>query len=234
MNQNILNDLIDNRNKELWHAITDRFKVTLVASPNNEYSVYLEDETATFYIPKNICIDSFTHEILHVYLRLKEVSVGSPLVLMVTGDKLIKIMSVPLVEHIGNCLCHIKMLPKYLELGFDRRKFLYDYDTHKCTDAEINLIKSNLGNRVYNSKIVDLFIGKYIAIKSDPNTSFDYSSALNCLKQIDAELFGVLENFYNDWLELDIEVYDLFHNYRDVVSKFYDELNQWASDKTLV
>jgi hypothetical protein len=127
------------------------------------------------------------------------------------------------------------MLPIYLELGFRREKFLHDYDIHKCKEGDINTIKFLFKSGAsYRALAVNDFIGKYIAIKADPNISFDYSSALSSLKDIDYRLFTVLENFHNDWSKIDVEQYDLFHNYRDVVFGFYNELNIWASDKQFI
>ena len=69
--------------------------------------------------PKNrICADSFTHELLHIYLRSKGVFIGARLKRKLQSSKTLSIIySEPLLEHLGNCLDHIKMLPIYLELG---------------------------------------------------------------------------------------------------------------------
>jgi hypothetical protein len=236
MEQNILSQLIDSRNRNLWDDISAKYTVQLTASTNNEYSCYTQNQTAIIYVPKRLCVDSFTHELLHIYLRMKDIYITSALIrLIASNERVKKISSSELIEHIGNCLCHIKMLPVYIGLGFDKQHFLEDFYTHKCSDAELASIKNNFKTLwMYNSKAIDLFIGKFIAMKADPNSSNDYSSYLNELMKIDKELYVVLDNLYNDWLTIDIEKEDIMHNYCDVAMKFYQELNAWATDKTLI
>ena len=124
---------------------------------------------------------------LHVYLSMNEVHSVGALKLRILGDSFFSaILSNDLIEHISNCLEHVKMLPIYLEMGFDREKFLLDYDIFKCDNEELKnfeLYYSN--NGLINKDAVDPFIGKLVAIIADPNVTFDYSNQLkrlqNCL-----------------------------------------------------
>ena len=69
--------LIDNRNQELWNEIVSKYQVDLQASFNSEYACKSKSNSVTFFVPlNNYCPDSFTHELLHVYIRLKEVYIG--------------------------------------------------------------------------------------------------------------------------------------------------------------
>jgi len=234
--QHLLSNFLDSRNRDIWQTVSSKYNITLKLSPNAEYSIYTQNKDATIFVTNDCCVESFTHELLHLYLDVKEVFVGPCLNFSRYGKpKLSLILSNNLVEHIGNCLNHIKMLPMYLELGFLREKFLYDYDFHKCSEEDIALIKLLFKSGTsYRAIAVDNLIGKYIAIKADPNNSFDYSFALSSLEELDNRLFAVLENFHKDWATLDVDKYDLFHNYRNIVSKFYDELDAWAKDKQFI
>lgn len=234
--QHLLPNFIDLRNSDLWQTVSSVYQIQLKPSLNGEYSIYTQNKNATIFVTNDCSIESFTHELLHLYLDVKEVLVGPCLNLSRLGNpKLLQILSEQLVEHLGNCLNHIKMLPLYLERGFPREKFILDYDQPKCSENDINLSKLLLRSGAsYRAIAIDNIIGKFMAIKADPNTSFDYSDALLSLEEIDSPLFIVLNNFYDDWLRLNIEKYDLFHNYRTIVNSFYDQLNAWASDKQFI
>lgn len=229
--------LIDDRNRILWNEIISKYQVAVHQSQNSEYSCYSKSNAATFFVPiDNLCRDSFTHELLHIYIRLKEVYIGSNLILRVSGSKVLqKIFNERLLEHIGNCLDHMKMLPIYLEMGFDRSKFLLDYHTHKCTDKEIGDIKRfyKIGNR-YNAQAVEIFIAKFFAIKADPNLSFDYNNCLLKLKKIDERLHVILNEFISSWEIYDLNKNDVFYNYRDLVDNLYDGLISWMRNKEFI
>ena len=65
---------------------------------------------------------------LHVHPKLNDFYVGAGLKNTITGSNILKaIFNEPRLDHIGDSLDHIKRLPLYLELGFDREKFLLDY-----------------------------------------------------------------------------------------------------------
>jgi hypothetical protein len=73
-----LKQLIDERNQTLWDTLNAHFHLDFKPSVNNEYRVYSINDQATFYVPENdLCADSFTHELLHIYLRYKKVFIGA-------------------------------------------------------------------------------------------------------------------------------------------------------------
>ena len=66
--------LIDKRNETLWNEIVSKCQFDVQASANAEYACYSKSDAVIFFVPlNNYCPDSFTHELLHVYIRLKEV-----------------------------------------------------------------------------------------------------------------------------------------------------------------
>ncbi len=224
---------IDNRNRDLWSAVTAIYNVELQPSANDEYLVFTEGKNAIIYVAKDKCIDSVTHELLHIYLQIKHIYIGSTLLMSAYGhDKILKFFVPRLIEHIGNCLCHIKMLPKYLELGFDRQKFIHDYHIKKCTIEEVNFIRENFNSHIiYNSSAVENYIKNYIAIKADPNPHFDYTSILPVLRKTDTELFSILEVLCTEWLNIDVETSP---NYRNITDDFLEGLSLWAANKTFL
>ena len=222
-----LNFLVNSRNQFLWDEIKNYYNIKFEKSINNEYAVFQQSKNVTFYIDENnLCPDSFTHEMLHVYLSLNEIHINGALKLRLLGDDFFSsILSPNLVEHIGNCLEHIKMLPLYLEMGFEREKFILDYYIFKCEDNELENFELYYSN---NSIINKNAIGRIVAILADPNISFDYSSQLKRLQKVDTKLFLVITNFFKNWKDLKIRDRALLDDdYTDIMNLFINELNEW-------
>jgi hypothetical protein len=225
--------LIDFRNENLWKSLNKNYNIKIEDSPNEEYSCYSENNDITFYIVnKNLCKDSFTHEMLHAYLRMNDCFIGAGLKNTIWQSKILTaIMSNNLLEHIGNCLDHVKMLPKYLDMGFERKKFILDYDTRKCSSEELTLLKQNYrqGKKV-NPNAVDLYIGKLIGILVDPNDSFDYTKELKNLEKLDPLLYAINTRMINFWSEIKIENRQVIDDdYHSVLFEYYDNLKKWIS-----
>jgi len=223
--------LVDSRNQFLWNEINNNYNTKFKSSKNNEYAVFQQSKNVTFFVDENnLCTDSFTHEMLHVYLSLNKIHISGALKLRLLADDFFSsILSPNLVDHIGNCLEHTKMLPLYLELGFDREKFILDYDVFKCEEIELKNFELYYSNQtVINKNAIDPFIGRIVAILADPNVSFDYSIQLKRLQKVDTKLFQVITNLFKNWSELKIKDRTLLDNdYTDVVNLFIDELNVW-------
>ena len=115
------------------------------------------------------------------------------------------------------------------EMGFDREKFLLDYDIFKCDNEELKnfeLYYSN--NGLINKDAVDPFIGKLVAIIADPNVTFDYSNQLKRLQNVDLKLFQVITNLFKNWNDLKIKDRTLLdNNYIDVMNLFMNDLKEW-------
>ena len=230
--------LIDNRNEELWNDLnkTHSISIDLMDYPN--YACDSENNNSRIIVPKNdIDIDSFTHELLHVLIRQKELFFGSGFGMLVSENEILsQILSEQLIEHFSNCIDHIKMLPIYLELGFDKKKFITDYDANKCTKSEIQQLKDNFKVRgSYYGEAVDFYIGKYIAIKADPKQHINYPKSLAELKSLDSNLFGILEKCIEDWKKMPLEKENIWDNdYHSISFELYQNLEDWTNGKTFI
>lgn len=226
-----MNQLIDNRNKLLWIEMQNKFKISIQNSTNFSYHSYAEKDNITIFVnPNDLSPDSFTHELLHIHLRSKECFLtGSMKNLIASNFTLSKILSDALIEHISNCLEHIKMLPIYLKMGFDRTKFIEDYNLYKATSNEIEHFETLYRNNAeINLSLVDPYIGRIFSILADPNEDFNYEADLIRLKKIDAELYKIIQKMFEHWKEIKLEdrqIYD--DDYRVVTYNFYEDLEQW-------
>lgn len=229
--------LLDERNTPLWIELKSHYNIRFEFSTNNEYACFSKDNDAVFHIVKsNPCKDSFTHEMLHVYLRRKGCFIGAGLKMTIAQSRILtSIFSFALLEHIGNCLDHVKMLPLYLELGFTREKFLLDYHLNKCTPEDLISIKKNYkSGRVFNPIAVDNFIGKYFAMAADPNPALEYSQQMKALSKIDPLLYQILKQTWENWkaVKLTFDA-DEIMDYHPILSEFYENLKKWISKNSV-
>jgi hypothetical protein len=225
--------LIDERNLELWKVLSKSYNIKIIPTNNKTYECHSQNGDIQFLIDKNnYCRDSFTHEMLHVYLRMNGLLIGAGLKRKISGSRILSsIMSLSLLEHIGNCLDHVKMLPIYIKMGFDNEKFLSDFHVNKCTTGEIQQLKKRyrIKNKV-SKKAVDLYVGKLVGILGDPNSNFDYSAQLQSLEKIDTLLFEVINRLFEDWSKIKIEDRSVLDdNYNIVLSTYYDGMKEWLS-----
>jgi hypothetical protein len=235
--------LIDNRNVDLWNALTKEFEIDIVREKRETCSVYTKNNKATISIPlAGVSCASFTHELLHIYMKKKEVFIGGGLKHYVMGnDVLSKFISGELTEHIGNCLEHIKMLPEFLRMGFDRKDFISDYSTNKLTDDDLKTLKKYFKTKrlfqqqEYNAIAVDFYIGKYFAATACPNLAYNYHKGLNELAGIDTDLYAVLDKFMADWDRFDYNDTDpITGGYHHILSGFVNNLTEWAKERGIV
>ena len=234
--------LIDNRNTDLWNILSNLREIKIQREKRNTYYAFSKDYKTTIYVPLGDNDPaSFTHELLHVFLRTKDIYIGAGLKGSIKESQVLsKIFSDELIEHIGNCLDHIKMFPDYLKLGYEPEKFISDYSENKLTDKEIAKIKKHfmynglLKKNLYNASAIDLYIGKYFAAVSCPNKTFDYSSQLSDLEKIDPDLYRVLDDFIIAWKSFDINDKDpITGGYHTLLFDFICNLENWAISKTI-
>jgi len=234
----IIDELLDYRNKHLWENLINVCDINIDVGDYNNYGVFSKGETHLIYIPKNqLCISSFTHELLHIYLETKSIRIGNLMLIYIKEKKLAKIvLTEGLLEHIGNCLAHIKMLPIFEQMGFDKSEFLSDYNVNKLEAKEIKDLKGNFkkktwyGRTYYDKTNIDLYIGKFFAANACPNSNYNYTDGLSELKLINSGLYGILNEFLFKWINFDIKKIDdaiQFADYSLMQFEFVDSLENW-------
>ncbi|HET8885777.1 MAG TPA: hypothetical protein VFM70_05420 [Salinimicrobium sp.] len=231
--QNKYLKLIDNRNSDLWNDMLSKFKIHLEKSPEPSYITSYEDDVITIKINEgNINPAPFTHELLHIYLKSKNIWIARDIIEKIEkNNKLFFIFSDSLKSHIGNCLEHQKMLPLYLDRGFDNKLFVGDFALKIMKDDKFSKLKKEYAKkRVVNREAVDVFIGKFFSMKVSNNNRFSYDKYFNGLAKIDGQLFEVLNTFWEEWLEFNIDSDD----YKKILDPFINNLNSWAKEKTII
>lgn len=235
-----LDNLLDYKNKILWLKLKEQCTINVEYHLHSWYSVYSQNDTHTVYIPQGVALDSaaFAHELLHIQISNEEMELPSGIRYLIWGRPSIAMyFTDDLIEHIINCFNHIKMLPEFLKLGYRPDEFISDYMENKFTDFEAYKIVSNFYNKAtstYKSTAIDYYIGKYIAVKACPNTSFNYKKNLQSLSDLDSNLFAILEKFHNAWTAYDKATASIIVNPHSIASDFVDNMEKWSTGKVIL
>jgi hypothetical protein len=230
-----LDKLIDSRNKELWEELNKEYTFILEESPETNYMSLVEEKTAIIRIYKHdLSPGAFTHELLHVYLKSKKVLIQNDLLKAVKeSEELASLFSFELIEHIGNCLEHFIMRPIFLKLGFSEKDFLGDFNDVKMTEPIFDAIKSRYRiNGVYDREAVDVFIGKFFAMKGCNNKAFKYFKYYMSMQKLDKKMYKLLYDFWSDWETFDF--LDIKDSYDGILEYFLNDLKEWLSTRTLI
>lgn len=234
-----ISTLLDSKNQMLFSRLQANVKIDVEYHTNKWYATYSQNDEHIIYVPMLITPDpaAFTHELLHIDLNLKEMEIPAGIRLLIYGKPSISMcFTDDLVEHIINCFNHIKMLPVFLQLGYNRSEFISDYHDNKLTDQEVTIIATNYRSSAtgkYNSEAIDFYIGKYVAVKACPNTSFNYLKNLKALENIDPALFWLLEQFFASWNAYDKTTAPIYITPRSIIFDFVDNLDKWSTGKTI-
>lgn len=234
---------LDGSNIGLWQTMSQSFHINIDYCSEDYYGNYYRNNDCTIYVPKNGIPNtaSFTHELLHLLLPSHKIYIGGAVECKLREIfPLNTIFDKDLYDHISNCLGHVKMLPRYLKMGYPIEEFLSDYHEKKLTKNGLFglslLCKKNCLNRKYNRMAYNAYIGKFFAAKADINPDNHYDELLNGLKKIDSKLFLALETFWNGWVDYDIEkkreVWE--DDYHVLVDVLTDDLINWCKHKEFV
>jgi len=232
---NYTDKLINSQNKELWENIDKDFQITLTKSHEPNYLINFKNDKITIYVDEHdLRPSSFTHELLHIEMKRNEKNIGKHLDLLIQeNDQLHYLFSLPLRDHIGNCLEHVKMLPKFLELGFSNSEFISDFVTKKMTNTEWSNIKSAyLNNKIFDKQAVDFLIGKFFGMKACNNKKHNYSKYYSGIAKLDRKLSKAINEFWNDWLTFNPS--DQSDDYSEMIELFIADLNDWQNGKTII
>lgn len=231
-----LKSLTDKVNIALWNEMDSSYSITLKESPEPNHIVnFRNDGEIILYINEdNLTTASFTHELLHIYLRHQGVNIVAELNDKIAkSEKLNYIFSHDLRDHIGNCLEHIKMLFIFIKYGYKNSDFIDDFYEPKMTDITLyNFSSVFKESGIYDRDAIDCYIGKFFGMKACNNKAFNYTKYYKALKELDLGLYNVLLRFSNSWVDYDVEKYD--REYLIYLQNFIDELEDWTKNKMII
>lgn len=227
---------IDDKTTELFNDLKTDFDITFEVKDIDYCEVFQKSNTATiYYNPKIVSSASIAHELLHIWLKRYNYSIGNHIFLCTQNDKkLNKFLNKFLCDYMGNCCDHFKMYPKYLEMGYSPKEFLKNGLELKTSITDIKKIKLKfLG--FYKSQSVNLFIGYLFSILADHIKKNDYSEHHKNLIEKDSKLYSIVYDFWNKWEVFDIDSIDpIYNSDLELTDSFIDGLSDWAKNKTFI
>lgn len=232
-----LDKIIDHRNQEFWKQLTEYFDIELIRHEKPYAELFSKERSAQIFLNEDVDISSFTHELLHLWTEQQEIYVQSTFRSFIQShEKLSKIFCNDLIVHFGNVCEHVKMYPIFVSMGFEADGFLHDNNVHKCKASDLKVLEKRYKFLwTYQTKAVDIFIGKFFAVHADHNDQLDYTNCKNRLNKLDSKLYGILSNFWNNWLNYDLtKEDDIYVSYIELLSNFQDELENWVARKILI
>jgi hypothetical protein len=227
-----LRKLINSQNKHIWYQCKKKFKIDVRYNIEDEYSVHILPNKATIRVQiGNYCPASFTHELLHLYLRYKGLNLSHWI--SKNFSSINHTYPRALIDHITNCLDHAKMLPIYLDLGFEKRLFLKDYFELKCSDTEIRLISVYINSPLNWHFATEHFIKSFFAMKACPNEdlTLEHNQYLYQLKSLEGTLYNILDSFWNKWLLLNIDQNNNEERCLALSMNFIEDIKSWSRNK---
>jgi hypothetical protein len=221
-----IHQFIVHRNKSLWHKINGILPVTLEEhSASHFYHRFLEESVVLHVPERNGTTELFTHELLHIDLIMRGVTITDFLRDRFMQEPLLRwTLNENLFQQIGEHLEHVKMFPEYLRMGYQKDLFSENYYVHCCSPMSVQIIRSGMMKKVPSPASIDLFIHKFFAIQANQNPHFDYREHLDFLKSICPGLYAILEEFWHSW-----EGYEIGkQNFKEFTTRFVHQLGMWA------
>ena len=163
---------LDKRNEDLWREMNAHFTIILKESPENNYITNYSPKGITIFVdPTDMNPAPFTHELLHLYLKHRQIRILDDFTEnTATDSELLYLLSQSVVNHISNCLEHYKMVPLFLGRDFELQFFTKDFHTKLMDEQTANKIaKDYLKNGIHDGKAVQTFIKKFFSMKSSAN-----------------------------------------------------------------
>lgn len=226
-----ISDYINNQNENIWNEIKDKYVFNFTYNPfETSWMSKAENGIANIVAnSKDINYSSFTHELLHIYLDYLGMSEMPELIYSIQGENSFMILiENSLVPFIYNVCSHRKMFPFYKEMGFSEYKFVQE--RIDFTVSDLTLIKNGFENNQSKLIPVNQFIGHSFALLNNvvEEDKIKCANFLNDLKNIQPELFGIIQQFDKNWNDsLDLNLTSIF-------IEFESELENWLISKNLI
>jgi hypothetical protein len=226
-------ELLDEQNKQLLSEIRNKMSVKFEIFNKPYFENYSINDNVTVYVnPKIFSNSSVAHELLHAWFRGLGL-MGSNLIYLSAKEKpkFSNVFDKKLCDHIGNCMEHYKIYPKFLEMGYVPEEFL----SSKGMQCDINNVRKlrTQSNGIHSAKHLNNYIGYLISIYADhlPN---DYSQHLVQMQNIEPELFDIVSEFWQAWRDVDIENSDpITRTDFEAINGFIISIEGWIENKSI-
>lgn len=195
--------------------------------------VYIQNKKAiVIFNPDHFSNESIAHELLHIKIR-RYLNIGNGIYTRLIYDPVFKkVFTKSLCDWITNFFEHSKIFPLYRAMGYSSSNFIINANDEQCRIEDISSLDL-VAKNVYNSEQIGKYIIYLISIYSH-HIKKDYEQHLKLLREIEPDLFKVVTQFWNSWIEFDLENMHLeFDCDSDLIDKFVSDIKLWGESKQI-
>jgi hypothetical protein len=126
------------------------------------------------------------------------------------------------------------MYPKYLEMGYNPKEFIKNGLELKTSISDLKGIRLKL-LWFYKAQSINLFIGCLFSILADHVKENNYTEHHQFLKNNDTILYEVIKDFWNKWMDFDIENIDpIYNSDLELTDSLINALKIWTNNKIII
>lgn len=224
---------LDEQNKQLLTEIRNKMSVKFEIFNKPYFENFSINDNVTVYVnPKIFKNSSVAHELLHAWFRGLGLMGSNMIYLSARGNpKFSLVFDKRLCDHIGNCMDHYKIYPKFLEMGYASEDFLSSKGM-QCDISSIRKLRVQ-SNGVYSTKHLNNYIGYLISIYAD-HLRNDYSQHLAQMQNIDPELFNIVTELWQVWKNIDITNPDPITRMDfEAINDFIMNMENWMGSRSI-
>jgi hypothetical protein len=229
-------DFIIDANREYYAQVKQMFSVEVLHVLNSNgirnkkiWSCTPQGDMAKFlFYENNHCIDSFTHELLHLYLLKNGFKDSKEFIPFIEADTYREcLFPRDLLGHINNVLAHEKMFPLY-EKDFNRELFVCDYHDRIPIEAYKAEIDKSFDAAGFPNDGLKCFIATFFTVKDVRNPKFneEYSTYLQYLENKNPALYALLNTNWGTWL-----AEGQVQNNKIVIENLINEVVAWYKER---
>lgn len=201
---------LDERNADLYKAVSEFFKITLVESPellpceNNgiwQCTVNGDKATILFY-NETENTSHLTHELLHLDLLIKGFADMPEFKEFLRSSEFKNLFFTGILGHINNIFAHQKFYDEFIKLGYNKEEFTSDYDIDPGCEGLMSQIQQNFSSDTIPNESIQTYLTSYFSAKDNKNDDKEgeYQNLLTFLRNLDRNLYDILEEHWDHWL----------------------------------
>lgn len=220
---------INSKNESIWNEVKNKYVFKFTYDPFESSWMSKSENGIAFIVTNNrdISFESFTHELLHIYLNHLGLSELSELIYGIKGENSFEILlEEGLVPFIYNVCSHKKMFPYYTEMGFSDSKFVEEGINFSVHD--LSFIENSFSSNGSKLICINQFIGHSLALLNNVVEADKpkCNSFLIQLRSMQPALYNIIETFDLKWKNsLDLNLTPIFLDFEDDLEKWLVENN---------
>jgi hypothetical protein len=232
-----VDDFINDANREYYTQVCQMFPLVEVLHVLNSTGINNKkiwtctpqgDMAKFLFYENNRSIESFTHELLHLYLLKNGFKDSKKFISFIEADTYREsIFHRDLLGHINNVFAHEKMFPLYLK-DFNRELFVCDYHDRIPIEEYKNEIDQSFDVAGFPNEGLKCFIATFFTVKDVRNPKFqeEYDVYLLYLENKNPSLYTVLNTIWDSWL-----AEEQVQNNKNVIENLMNEVVSWYKER---